>query len=345
MKHNKFLFGLAAILLLTAACNKQEPVLSVEQTVESVILTRAIGDKTPIVSVYVETNDVNPLNVLDYKIGRKYFIDVCELFAANIHKQTVNGNIEPTVYLNDKLTPILEGGLSTYVTPIKSVGTKVLLTMLGDWQGIGLANMNDTQQKQFANILAWIVEKYKLDGIGFDDEYADYPFFPRPSAASYAGIINYFKELCPDAMVNVFDYGGRTGSIDPTKVNYAFHGSFGQYMSTSNIPELPVAKWSPMCFNLGLDNSLTTVEDYAADTKVSSYGAMMFFNIRTRTEKDALPVFQAAARGAYPGQNVSCVANGGNRPRTATPVPAGYTITNTAAKAGLQAAGKSFFNI
>ena len=32
--------------------------------------------------------------------------------------------------------------------------------------------MNDTQTTQFAQILAYVVDRYGLDGIGFDDEYS-----------------------------------------------------------------------------------------------------------------------------------------------------------------------------
>lgn len=61
-----------------------------------------------------------------------------ELFASNIHKRTVNGVVEPTLYLNDKMTNLLENdGYLTYVKPLQDMGIKVLLTVLGDWQGIG----------------------------------------------------------------------------------------------------------------------------------------------------------------------------------------------------------------
>lgn len=78
------------------------------------------------------------MNALDYRLsnGRTYF-DIVELFASNIHKQTVGTSEEPTLYLNDKLTPVLEnGGVNTYIAPLQAASMKVLLTVLGDWQGI-----------------------------------------------------------------------------------------------------------------------------------------------------------------------------------------------------------------
>lgn len=61
--------------------------------------TRAYGD-TPVVVIYVETNDTNPLNAGDYKLSNgEPFAGIVELFASNIHKRTVNGVVEPTLYL------------------------------------------------------------------------------------------------------------------------------------------------------------------------------------------------------------------------------------------------------
>lgn len=122
-------------------------------------MTRAFGDKTPIVNIYVETNDVNPLNAGDYKLPNgKPYADIVEFFASNIHKETVNGVVRPTLYLNDKMTNLLEnGGYLTYVKPLQDMGIKVLLTVLGDWQNIGVTSMNDTQADQFATILAYAV--------------------------------------------------------------------------------------------------------------------------------------------------------------------------------------------
>lgn len=77
------------------------------------LVTKSYGDKYPIMSVYIETNDVNPLNAGDYMLddGTSFF-DIVELFASNIHKDPY-GN--PTLFLNDKLANILEnGGADTF---------------------------------------------------------------------------------------------------------------------------------------------------------------------------------------------------------------------------------------
>ena len=103
------------------------------------MVTKSYGDKYPIMSVYIETNDINPLNAGDYMLedGTAFF-DVAELFASNINKDK-NGN--PTLFLNDKLANILENeGVEKYVRPLQEKGIKVLLSVIGNWQHIGLAN-------------------------------------------------------------------------------------------------------------------------------------------------------------------------------------------------------------
>lgn len=66
MKQNFKLFAtLAASAAMMISCQQaEEPTMDKAQ--EPVVKTRAYGDKTPKVTIYVETNDVNPLNAGDY---------------------------------------------------------------------------------------------------------------------------------------------------------------------------------------------------------------------------------------------------------------------------------------
>lgn len=117
MKQNLKLFAtLAASAAMMISCQQaEEPTMDKAQ--EPVVKTRAYGNKTPKVAMYVEINDVNPLNAGDYLLsdGTTY-ADIVEFFAANLNKETVNGVVRPTLYLNDKMTNLLEnGGAATYV--------------------------------------------------------------------------------------------------------------------------------------------------------------------------------------------------------------------------------------
>lgn len=335
MKHFLRLAVYVTAITSIFACNKINDV-QVNETKLSTPATKAIGEKSPIMAVYVETNDVNPLNAGDYYFEDDFssFIDIVELFAANIRKETVSGVTRPTLFLNDKLANILEnGGVNTYVRPLQELGIKVLLTNLGDHQGIGLANMSNTQADQFATILAAVVKHYGLDGIGFDDEYADYPWLINGvNSTSYSRILTKLHELyaqynMSDKLITVFDWNN-TNTISATAasyIDYAYHGRFGQYVTNSNIAGMNNARWSPVSFNLGLNYDLTEVQNQASDAKTGGYGAMMCFNLRTRNDNDPLPVFQAISNGAYDGMTVAC--DDGNRSRDVVIDPDGFTIT------------------
>lgn len=305
----------------------EEPTMDKAQ--EPVVKTRAYGDKTPTVTIYVETNDVNPLNAGDYKLPNgKPYADIVEFFASNIHKRTVNGVVEPTLYLNDKMTNLLEnGGAATYVQGLQAKGIKVVLTVLGDWQGIGVANMNDTQTTQFAKILAHAVEKYGLDGIGFDDEYSNYS--SSLINGSFGSIITKLRNLMPAGkLITVFQYNNVDSSqIDATagaQINHAY-ANFG-YNTYIGISGVTKDRFAPLSINLGsIAGNVSYYGDRAYDLAEAGYGSIMHFNLRTRSQADPLPLFKAIADGAWGETNVTC--ENGNRPQDWTFVSSGYEIT------------------
>ena len=328
MKTKFFFASLAAVAGMLISCNK-EMTPSVQDTDETTTMTKAYGDKTPVVTAYIETNDTNPLNAGDYfdENGEPFF-DIVELFASNIHKETVNGQVRPTLYLNDKLTPVLEGtGVTTYVRPLQEVGIKVLLTVLGDWQGVGVANMNDTQAEQFATILAYAVGKYGLDGIGFDDEYANYS--GSLVSGSFGNIITKLHAKLPaDKLITVFAYGytNQINSAAGALIDYAYT-NFTYWNGTPGISGITKGRWAPIALNLGntySSSTLNTIRSNSKKAKDEGYGAIMTFNLRRSSEVDPMPVLQAISDGIGCGE-LSC--DNGNRARTAGSVSTGYTLT------------------
>lgn len=328
MKTKFFFASLAAAAGMLISCNK-EMTPSVQDTDETTPMTKAYGDKTPVVTAYIETNDTNPLNAGDYfdENGEPFF-DIVELFASNIHKETVNGQVRPTLYLNDKLTPVLEGtGVTTYVRPLREVGIKVLLTVLGDWQGVGVANMTDTQAEQFAEILAYAVEKYGLDGIGFDDEYANYS--GSLVSGSFGNIITKLHAKLPaDKLITVFAYGytNQINSAAGALIDYAYT-NFTYWNGTPGISGVTKDRWAPIALNLGntySSSALNIIRSNSKKAKDEGYGAIMTFNLRRSSEVDPMPVLQAISDGIGCGE-LSC--DNGNRARTAGSVSTGYTLT------------------
>ena len=176
-------------------------------------------------------------------------------------------------------------------------------------------------------MLSYGVDKYGLDGIGFDDEYSGSNMI---NYTSYSRIISKLRELQPNIIISVFDWGATytISSEATTHINYAYHGSFGFYLGLEycNIQGITNLKWSPISLNLGTDYNAEQVRGWAEDAVNEGYGGMMCFNLRTRSDNDPLPELQALSDGAYFGAPVICPIGAGNRERP-EPVPGGYTIT------------------
>lgn len=334
----KKFFVLFAVLTagMTISCNKAEIAFVEKESVNeptSSIMTKAVGEKEPTTFVYVETNDVNPLNALDYYLndGGTFFDYVC-MFAANVHKTTtVNNEVQPTLYLNPELCPYLcDNGspITTYTEPFHDQDQRVILGVLNDWQNFGLSTMNTTQQQQFAYILCCVVTQCGFDGVLFDDEYSGTNTIV---SGSYSGIIDWFKYYCPDKEVFVFDWGGTNyiSSTAASKIDYAHHGYFPNYLSYSysNITGMNAARWSPISINIGQtynNTYLNYFQSWAANAANNNYGQIMFFNLRSRCDVDPLPVLNKIAAGA--GWDTPVTSTGGCRAPLSA-VTGGCTIT------------------
>lgn len=303
----------------------EEPTMDKAQ--EPVVKTRAYGDKTPKITIYVETNDVNPLNAGDYLLSDgSAYADIVEFFAANLNKETVSGVVRPTLYLNDKMTNLLEnGGAATYVAGLQAKGIKVVLTILPNWQNIDFTSLNDTQADQLATILAYAVNKYGLDGIGFDNEYGG---SVTTVPGSFGNLITKLRAKLPAGkLITLFQYEtGGSSQIDATagaKLDYVY-SNFAMYNTNISVAGVTKEHYAPMSINLGSISSVSRYGDYAYDLTEAGYGSIMHFNLRTRNESDPLPLFNAIADGAW-GETVTC--ENGNRPQDWTFVSSGYTIT------------------
>lgn len=328
-----FAFFAAIAALMTFSCNKAEIIpASTDANVSFAkgLMTKGVGEKDPSTFVYVETNDVNPLNAMDYYLndGNTFFDYVC-FFASNVHKTTVNNEVQPTLYFNPELCPyVCDNGtpVTTYTDALHEQGQEAILGVLNDWAQFGLSTMNPTQQYQFAYILCCVVTQCGFDGVLFDDEYSGTNTIV---SGSYSGIIENFKTLCPDKKVFVFDWGGTSyiSSTAAADIDYAHHGYFGYYYTYSNITGMNAARWSPISLKLGQtynNSALSTIQTWAYNATNNNYGQIMLYNLRTKNDVDPLPVLNKIAAGAGWDTPVTCT--GGNIPQL-TPVQGGCTVT------------------
>ncbi|WP_418992340.1 glycosyl hydrolase family 18 [Alistipes sp.] len=329
----------SAMLFASCANDMEEPQMDGTQPQE----TRTYGDKTPKVQVYIEINDNDPRIATSYHLGTAVdgpvFIDILQLFASNIHK---DGTGYPTLYFNDKMAPMFEA-VNTYVKPLQDAGMKVCLTVLGDWQKIGVANLNVDQADRFADILTYVVDHYNLDGIGFDDEYANYDStvsgsYSRVIKALRAKLDQKFGTGADRKLITVFDWG-YTNQIDATAgamIDFVDQGIFGaNSWYPTDIPGVPTSAKMPQAIQLGNSYNaiaLNQIKNRSAQAASGGYGGIMCFNMRRASDVNPLPVFKKIAEGAF---NSTVTYDGTDYTRNWTTDPDGYTITKEMAGAYL----------
>lgn len=312
------MMSLFAAATLMSSCAKET--METETAAQATAVTRALGDKTPVVTAYIEVNDTNPLNTMLYRMNEKPFFDISIIFAANINAS----GTEPCLYLNDNVTEILKDN-AKYVQPIREDGGKVLLSILGNHQGVGVGNLSEANQEKFAEILAWAVEEYGLDGIDFDDEWSKYgenSNFPSSVSGSFSGLVLKLREKL-DArfpgdhkLITVFDYG-YASSLSAAAVaacDYGWYAHFGaNAFVTSSL--WPAAKWSAQALNLNNNYNVLTlnqIKNRSAQSATQGMGAIMTYDLRIASQRDPLNALNKIAEGAFGGTvtRASSPANG-----------------------------------
>lgn len=305
MKNLKHLFLFAAMIAgaFITSCSNDDYMVETQQDAQPT--TRSVGVKTPKLTTYIETNDINPLNAGEYYFTgtnpQEQVIDNVILFASNIRGTASTVQL----YHNNNQTYILNNA-STLIAPLQAKGIKVLLGLLGDHTGVGFANLSPAMVESFAQQIAACVNKYKLDGVDFDDEYAEYWKAPSnldaPSTATFGNLIKRVRQLLPGKLVTVFDYGSYT-SFDATTMN-AISYMWPDFGTNWGTPDgLGNSKWASMSIHCtGGSPSDGAIQDCANKYTAGGYGAIMMFNLRESGQTDKMNKFASKVWG---GKTVS----------------------------------------
>jgi len=156
---------------------------------------------------YVEVNNHSIANVGKYVLesdGRPVF-DIGLIFAANIN---YDGK-QAYLYNNPQVQATLDN-VRTLVRPLQARGIKVLLSVLGNHQGAGFANFPDRRAaRAFAIQLASTVHRYGLDGIDFDDEWAEYGTngTSQPNDWSFVYLCQELRRRMPHKIISMYYIG------------------------------------------------------------------------------------------------------------------------------------------
>jgi hypothetical protein len=169
---------------------------------------------------------------------------------------------------------------------LQDKGIKVLLSILGNHQGAGISNFpSQAAAQEFAQQLSNSVTTYGLDGIDFDDEYADYGnnSTGQPNASSFVYLVTALRQLMPDKIISFYYYGPAASRLSyngvtvGSKVNYSWNAIYGSF-SAPNVPGLSAANLGPAAINIQ-STSATTAASLANRTVSGSYGIYLYYNL------------------------------------------------------------------
>ncbi|MFY1675635.1 MULTISPECIES: endo-beta-N-acetylglucosaminidase H [unclassified Streptomyces] len=238
----------------------------------------------PISVAYVEVNDNSILNVGKYKLadsGENAF-DVAIIFAANINYDTETQSAY--LHFNENVQRVLDNA-ETEIRPLQRQGIKVVLSVLGNHQGAGFANFPSQQAASaFAKEMSDTVAEYGLDGIDFDDEYAEYGANGTglPNASSFVHLVTALRANMPDKIITLYHFGPSASrlSYGGVDISSSFDYSFNPYYGTWLVPNvaLPKSRLSPAAVEIGRTPQ-STVARLAERTVDEDYGVFLTYNL------------------------------------------------------------------
>lgn len=233
--------------------------------------------------LFFEVNDTNPLNALQFQMeDGRYLWNYVVLFAANINYDREKGEVY--IYCNDQVQYILDHN-EEIIQPLRKRGIKVLISILGNHDESGLAQLSETGARQFARKVKDFCEAYNLDGVNYDDEYSNSPDLNNPlfTSRSYeAGsrLIFETKKAMPDKTILSYQYGACVGQdyFEGIPCNEWLDIVVGDYGAPGRpYAGMTLANCSANSYEMarGYSISLSRAQQHAA----SEYGYVMVFGL------------------------------------------------------------------
>lgn len=251
------------------------------------------GERAQVVFSCIEVNNTNPLQTQNFRLEKanKYLFDGVILFSSNVNFSKRDNEVY--IHNNDNVQAILNN-YDHYIQPLKDKGIKVFLSLLGNHDGSGLANMSDERCRDFAKAIADTLDKYNLDGVFFDDEYSEYnkdlgaqgfEGFQNRGDSKHASRLAYeTKKAIGDRWVVTYKYGAFNSltEIDGVKpgqfVDYVLtdYGVVGTWSGNqSAYPGTEKSQWGVASVNMGGYTNMT----FLKQSRSNKYGALMIYNL------------------------------------------------------------------
>ncbi|MFD0056443.1 endo-beta-N-acetylglucosaminidase H [Streptomyces sp. NPDC127168] len=244
----------------------------------------AAAKQGPTSVAYIEVNNNSMLNAGKYRLadGGGNAFDVAVIFAANINYDT--GSKKAYLHFNENVQRVLDNA-ATEIRPLQQKGIKVVLSVLGNHQGAGFANFTSQQTAAaFAKEMSDAVAEYGLDGIDFDDEYAEYGNngTAQPNDSSFVHLVTALRANMPDKIISLYNIGPSASrlSYGGVDVSSKFDYAWNPYYGTWQVPGigLPKSQLSPAAVEIGR-TSQSTVTSLARRTVSEGYGVYLTYNL------------------------------------------------------------------
>ncbi|MFI6472733.1 endo-beta-N-acetylglucosaminidase H [Streptomyces sp. NPDC050516] len=240
--------------------------------------------KGPTSVAYIEVNSNSMLNAGKYTLanGGGNVFDIAVIFAANINYDTTKKSAY--LYFNDNVQRVLDNA-ETQIRPLQAKGIKVMLSVLGNHQGAGFANFpSKTAATAFAKQLSDAVTKYGLDGIDFDDEYAEYGNngTGQPNSSSFVYLVSALRDSMPGKLISLYNIGPAASRLSYGGVNISskFNYAWNPYYGTWGVPgiALPKSALSPAAIDITATPT-STAASLAQRTVSEGYGVYLTYNL------------------------------------------------------------------
>lgn len=256
---------------------------------------------------WIEVNNTNPLNMLQFETeDGRLLTDYVVLFAYNINYDREKGEVY--VFANPQCQYILDH-YDEVIRPLRERGIKVIVSILGNHDESGLAQLSDMGCRHFAKKVAALVNGYGFDGVNYDDEYSNSPDLSNPLFAPHSstqGNRLYFetKKLLPDKEMVSYQYGSATGNaavdgFDPSEYMDIFNGDYGRRAVPYGNSPLSTCSYQSTEFAQG--RYIPTASE-AQNFMNSEYGFWMTFSLWNaqgrKSDWDAMNILSQAVLGS-----------------------------------------------
>lgn len=289
--------------------------------------------RSVVTMAYIEVNDNSILNVGDYTLddGSPAF-DYALIFASNINYDGKKAYL----YFNENVQRVLDNADKT-IRVLQAKGIKVLLSVLGNHQGAGFANFPTPQAADtFAKEVSQAVEKYGLDGVDLDDEWAEYGTNGTGPVNdfSFISLLQSLRKYLGKKTLTFYwtgesaDHAEYKGVTVGDLVDYAYNPYYGSF-NEFDMPGVPKSRQGAAAVDLSTASRPAPIAGLAQQTVDKGYGVFVTYQLQPGDQSELVSAFTTILYGSQahyrakpkPTPTPTPTPTSSSQPPSSTPTP------------------------